>query len=181
MFRWSDASYLESQDMLRMSGIEREVFLYAKPRVAVVDFQVQAGLDSSYRDGEFKLQTAIENRSDRDVSRQVHIRLGRGGISLFAENKTLDIPAGGIAGLTSETLLKEVLAWSAESPHLYSLSIQLSDPAHPEYAQFIEEQIGFRSVEIQDALLLVNGKAISIRGVDRIHGKGHGPDEAKQH
>ncbi|TFH28204.1 MAG: DUF4981 domain-containing protein [Bacteroidia bacterium] len=167
MFRWSDASYLESQDMLRMSGIEREVFLYTKPQVAVVDFQVRAGLDSSYRDGKFRLQTAIENRSNRVVTRQLHIRLSDGEISLFAENKSVEVPAGGIAGISSETLLKEVDAWSAETPRLYRLSIQLTDPAHPENNQFIQQQVGFRSVEIHENQLLVNGKVVAIKGVNR--------------
>jgi beta-galactosidase len=167
MFRWSDASYLESQDMLRMSGIEREVILYARPQVAVVDFQVHAGLDSSYQDGEFRLQAAIENRLGRAVTRQLHIRLSDGEISMFAENMSIEVPAGGIAGISSETLLKEVDAWSAESPRLYRLSIQLTDPAYPENNQFIQKQVGFRSVEIQENQLLVNGKVITIKGVDR--------------
>ena len=119
MFRWSDASYLESQDMLRMSGIEREVYLYTRPKVAVVDFQVEAGLDSTYRDGIFRLRTAIENQGEQMASLEAHIRLSRGGISVFAENKDIEIPAGGITGLSSETLLKEVESWSAETPQLY--------------------------------------------------------------
>jgi beta-galactosidase len=167
IFRWSDASYLESQDMLRMSGIEREVYLYAKPQVAVADFQVHAGLDSTYQDGEFNLKVAIENTSDRPATRQVHIRLSHGEISLFAENKSLEIPAGGIGGISAETVLKEVDAWSAETPHLYRLSIQLTDPARPETHQYIQKYIGFRSVEIRDHLLLVNGRAVSIKGVNR--------------
>jgi len=167
MFRWSDASYLESQDMLRMSGIEREVYLYAKPRVAVVDFQVHAGLDSTYRDGEFSLKIAVENTLDLAATCQVHVRLSDGDISLFAENKILEIPAGGIGGISAETVLKEVDAWSAEIPRLYHLNIQVTDPAHPENNQFIKKEIGFRSVEIRKNLLLVNGQPISIKGVNR--------------
>ncbi len=167
MFRWSDASYLESQDMLRMSGIEREVYLYAKPQVSVVDFQVHAGLDERYRDGVFRLQAAIENKSGQAAVRQLHIRLSQGAYTLYADKKSIEVPAGGIAGISSETLLKEVKQWSAEAPHLYKLSIHLTDPAHPENNQFIQKYIGFRSVEIRDSQLLVNGKAIAIRGVDR--------------
>jgi len=167
MYRWSDASYLESQDMLRMSGIEREVFLYARPRVAVVDFQVEAGLDSSYRDGVFRLRTAIENQSKKPATLQVHIRLSRGGISVFAENKDIEIPAGGISGILSETILKDVESWSAEIPRLYQLSIQLTDPSRPENNQFIQKMVGFRSIEIRNARLLLNGRIIAIKGVNR--------------
>ena len=167
MYRWSDASYLESQDMLRMSGIEREVYLYARPRVAVVDFQVEAGLDSSYRDGLFRLQTAIENHTKQLANLQVHIRLSRGGASVFAENMDLEIPAGEMRGILSETVLKEVDSWSAEIPRLYQLSIQLTDQSHPENNQFIQKRVGFRSIEIRNARLLINGRPIVIKGVDR--------------
>ena len=140
MFRWSDASYLESQDMLRMSGIEREVYLYAKPQVSVVDFQVHAGLDERYRDGVFRLQAAIENKSGQAAVRQLHIRLSQGAYTLYADKKSIEVPAGGIAGISSETLLEEVKQWSAESPHLYKLSIQLTDPSHPGNNQYIQKQ-----------------------------------------
>ena len=167
MYRWSDASYLESQDMLRMSGIEREVYLYTKPQVSIVDFQVHAGLDGNYRDGQFKLQTAIENQSDTAAERQLYIRLIQEGTVLFEDNQILKIPSGAIAGISSETLLKEVQQWSAEMPNLYTLQLQLTDPTYPENSQFIQKQIGFRSVEIKENQLLVNGKVITIRGVDR--------------
>jgi beta-galactosidase len=167
MYRWSDASYLESQDMLRMSGIEREVFLYAKPQVSMVDLQVHAGLDSLYRDGEFRLKAAIENRSDQAAMRQVEIHLSKGESILFTEKHSLEVPAGGIGGITSEALLKQVNQWSAEAPHLYLLSIEISDPSHPESNQYIHKKIGFRTVEIRESQLLVNGKAIAIKGVDR--------------
>lgn len=167
MYRWSDASYLESQDMLRMSGIEREVYLYTKPQVSIVDFQVHAGLDGNYRDGQFKLQTAIENQSDTAAERQLYIRLIQEGTVLFEDNQILKIPSGAIAGISSKTLLKEVQQWSAEMPNLYTLQLQLTDPTYPENSQFIQKQIGFRSVEIKENQLLVNGKVITIRGVDR--------------
>ncbi|MCD4710697.1 MAG: DUF4981 domain-containing protein, partial [Bacteroidales bacterium] len=167
MYRWSDASYLESQDMLRMSGIEREVYLYAKPQVSVVDFQVHAGLDDICRDGVFRLQAAIENRSEQVEFRQLNIRLSDGENLLFADKKSIEVPSGGIAGITFESLLKDINQWSAETPHLYTLQLQLTDPADPKNNQFIQQQIGFRTVEIRENQLLVNGKAITIRGVDR--------------
>ncbi len=167
MYRWSDASYLESQDMLRMSGIEREVYLYAKPRVSIADFQVHAGLDESYEDGEFRLQTAIENQSETEAETQLYVRLTRGERVLFEDIQSQKIPPGAIVGISSECVLKEVDQWSAESPLLYTLSLQLTDPANPSNNQFIQKQIGFRSVEIKEGLLHMNGKVITIRGVDR--------------
>jgi beta-galactosidase len=167
MYRWSDASYLESQDMLRMSGIEREVFLYAKPQVSVADFQVNAGLDKSYLNGVFKLQVAMENRSDEVMNRQLCIKLSEGEDTLFSDSKRVEIPPGAISGITFESLLKDVNPWTAETPALYHLYISLLDSINPENNQFVQKQIGFRSVEIKNSQLLVNGKVITIKGVNR--------------
>jgi beta-galactosidase len=167
MYRWSDASYLESQDMLRMSGIERDVYLYSKPQAALADFQVHAELDETYRDGVFKVQAAIENRSDTAVQRQIKIRLSDGERILFEEEQLLDILPGAMAGVSSETVLKEVKQWSAETPQLYTLQLQLRDPGNSQNNQFVQKQVGFRSVEIKNSQLLVNGRVITIRGVNR--------------
>ena len=167
MYRWSDASYLESQDMLRMSGIEREVYLYAKPQLALADFHVFAGLDETYHDGVFKVQAAIENRSETAAQRQMEIRLSDGDLLLFEKEQSLDILPGALIGINSETLLKAVKQWSAETPQLYTLQLQLLDPLHPGNNQYVQKQIGFRSVEIKNSQLLVNGRVITIRGVDR--------------
>lgn len=167
MYRWSDASYLESQDMLRLSGIEREVYLYVKPQLSIADFQVDAGLDELYRNGLFKLQAAIENRSDEIRTCELQIRLSDEDKLLFEDLQTVEVLPGAIAGISSETILEDVKQWSAELPQLYRLSIRLSDPSEPQNSQFIEKMIGFRSVEIRDSQLMVNGRAIVIRGVDR--------------
>ncbi len=167
MYRWSDASYLESQDMLRMSGIEREVYLYTKPQVSIADFQVYAGLDEQYRDGLFSLQTAIENSSDETRIRKLQIQISREGSILIADENSIEIPAGGIAGSKFSFTLPDVLAWTAETPELYDLNISLVDPDNSLNNQFIQKQIGFRNVEIKNSQLLVNGKVITIKGVDR--------------
>lgn len=167
MYRWSDASYLESQDMLRMSGIEREVYLYTTPAVSISDFQVHAGLDESFTEGVFNLHAAIGNTSERAATRQVDITLTDGENTLFSESQRVEIPPGAIAGIHSSTLLKEVKQWSAEIPYLYTLSIQLIDPSQPGNNQFIQKRVGFRSIEIRSSQLLVNGKVITIRGVNR--------------
>ena len=167
MYRWSDASYLESQDMLRMSGIEREVYLYAKPRLAVADFQVYAGLENSYRDGRFRLETTLENKGNTSRTCSLHILLSRNDSALFEELHSLEIPAGSVAAVRTGTLLSNVNPWSAETPDLYSLDIHLSDPEDPGNGEYISKLVGFRSVELQGNQLLVNGKVLSVRGVNR--------------
>ena len=167
LYRWSDASYLESQDMLRMSGIEREVYLYTRPGVAVADFQLDAGLENAYRDGRLRLQTAIENRTDTSRACSLMIFLSRKDTVLYEELQHVEIPAGSVAAVRTDALLREVYSWSAEAPELYTLHMHLSDQKDPGNDQHISKPVGFRSVELLGNQLLVNGKVLTIRGVNR--------------
>lgn len=156
MFRWSDASYLESQDMLRMSGIERDVYLYSRPKVYISDYHAQTTLDDSYTNGIFNGTISITNDTDRDVSKELTIILQNN----FRGTQKLKIPANSTIDFKVNKTIKNVKSWSAEIPNLYALSISLDD-------QFIKKQIGFKRVEIKNAQVLINGKPIYIRGVDR--------------
>ncbi|MBL4641998.1 MAG: DUF4981 domain-containing protein [Flavobacteriaceae bacterium] len=156
MFRWSDASYLESQDMLRMSGIERDVYLYSRPKVYISDYHAQTTLDDSYTNGIFNGTISITNDTDRDVSKELTILLQDN----FRGTQKLKIPANSTIDFKVNKTIKNVKSWSAEIPNLYALSISLDD-------QFIKKQIGFKRVEIKNAQVLINGKPIYIRGVDR--------------
>ena len=167
MYRWSDASYLESQDMLRMSGIEREVYLYAKPGVSIADFHVTAGLDSLNRNGLFRIASIIENRTGTGVQRQLRIELLDGETTVFKEDLMIAIRPGDSAEVITESMLPRVKQWSAEIPCCYTLSIQLIDPSDKRNNEFIRKHIGFRNVQIHNNQLLVNGKAIYIKGVNR--------------
>ena len=157
MFRWSDASYLESQDMLRMSGIERDVYLYSRPKVFVSDYHTKTTLDDSYQNGIFNGTFSISNESESDVSKEMTVSLK----GEFNETKTITIPAKSKVDIKINNSIKNVKSWSAEIPNLYSLAISLDDN------QFIQRNIGFKRVEIKNAQVLINGKAIYIRGVDR--------------
>lgn len=167
MFRWSDASYLESQDMLRMSGIEREVYLYHRPRVHVNDFQVSAGLDSTYLNGTFLLTASLQNHTGDTAQRRFRVGISHGETKLFADEGTIEIPPGGSVDLAVASNLPHVKPWSAEIPNCYELCLQLIDDDRPANNEYIRKAIGFRSVEICSSQLLVNGKAIYIKGVNR--------------
>ncbi len=156
MFRWSDASYLESQDMLRMSGIERDVYLYSRPKVHISDYHAKTTLDDSYTNGIFNGTISITNDTDKDVSKELTIILQNN----FRGTQNLKIPANSTFEFKVDKTIKNVKSWSAETPILYTLSISLDD-------QFIKKQIGFKRVEIKNSQVLINGKAIYIRGVDR--------------
>ncbi len=167
MYRWSDASYLESQDMLRMSGIERDVYLYAQPKVSVSDIQVIADLDGAYQNGLFSTTTTVGNTTKETALRRLKIQLLDQGEVLFTELKNLEIPANDSLLVTIENLIPNVKQWSAELPNCYQLAIQLIDPDKAANNEFISKTIGFRNVRIENNQLLVNGKAIYIKGVDR--------------
>ncbi len=87
MFRWSDASYLESQDMLRMSGIERDVYLYSQPKAFIADYHAYTNLDDTYSNGIFKGTISLKNNTNDVVSRIVALELLDGNKSIFATGK----------------------------------------------------------------------------------------------
>ena len=167
MFRWSDASYLESQDMLRMSGIIRDVYLYTKPKIFISDYHTNTNLDDKYVNGISHNTVSITNNSTSSAKRQVLLEILDGENSIFTDSKTIDIPANNVIEISSETLIKNVKQWSAEKPDLYILNISLTDEVNPNNNQFIKKNIGFKRVEIKNSQVLFNGKAIYIRGVNR--------------
>lgn len=161
LFRWSDASYLESQDMLRMSGIERDVYLYSRPKVHISDYYVYTNLSDSYTDGVFKGTVSITNHSDQQISSKISITLKDKEKVLFTSQKDITIPANQTYGHVLKKIIEKIKSWSAEIPNLYTLHISLDDN------QYIKKQLGFKRVEIKNSQVLINGKPIYIRGVDR--------------
>ncbi|WP_299397147.1 glycoside hydrolase family 2 TIM barrel-domain containing protein [uncultured Gelidibacter sp.] len=167
MFRWSDASYLESQDFLRMSGIERDVYLYTQPKVAVSDYYAYTNLQDNYTNGVLKNTVSIVNPSKYAVQRKVSVAVLEGETSKFTDSKILEIPANESVEFISEGIFEVVKKWSAEQPNLYTLKISLEDESNAKNNQYITRKIGFKSVEIKNSQVLINGKAIYIRGVNR--------------
>ncbi len=167
MFRWSDASYLESQDMLRMSGIERDVYLYTQPKVFVSDYHAYANLDDSYTKGVFKGTVTVKNNSDVSVKRQMLLELLDNETSVFSDSITLSIPANSKAEFNSNNIIENVMQWSAEAPNLYTVKIALKDKNQNKNNQHIQRPLGFKRIEIINSQVLVNGKAVYFKGVDR--------------
>jgi beta-galactosidase len=161
MFRWSDASYLESQDMLRMSGIEREVYLYSRPKVHLSDFYSNTNLDDSYKNGIFKGTFYISNPTSKNLSKTISIEILDTKNSLFTTSETIEIQANSTKEFNANTIIDHVKSWSAEIPNLYTLKISFDNN------QFITKHIGFKRVEIKNSQVLINGKAIYFKGVNR--------------
>jgi beta-galactosidase len=161
VFRWSDGSYLEDQDFWRVSGIEREVFLMAAPKTRVRDFFVHAGLDESYTQGKLAVDLAVTPGAATTAR----------AVLLDGDKQVLEVaqkvPAGTAErSITLKGTLPDVRPWTAETPNLYMLLVELYD-AKGKILQSTYSRIGFRSVAIRNGLVTVNGKPITIRGVNR--------------
>ena len=184
VIRWSDGSYLEGQDFWRISGIDREVSLLARPSTFLRDFSAQADLVTGYRDGILDLSVTLENRGLGDAGEH-EVRyelLDPDGDSVWGEPRTLrlDVPAGGEASMGSTATIPEVRAWSAEVPDLYRLALTVLD-AGGAAVEGTAVGIGFRRIETADGQLLLNGRPIVLRGVNRHEHdpeRGHVVDEA---
>lgn len=157
LFRWSDASYIESQDMLRMSGIERDVYLYSRPKVYISDYHAKTTLDNTYQKGILKGTVFITNDTSKDVTQKLNVSVE----NEFSVSKNISIPANTTIEFGVDKRIENVKPWSAEIPNLYALTISLDEN------QFIKKNIGFKRVEIKNAQVIINGKAVYFKGVDR--------------
>jgi len=168
VFRWSDGSYLEDQDFWRMSGIFRDVYLWTAPLVRVRDVQVDTVLDAAYADAALRVAVELASLEQTERAATVEIALAdERGRPVFAPvTMTTNVAAGVATKLTFGVPVKNPAKWSAEKPNLYRLFVTLKNGAG-EIEQVFPLNVGFRSVEIRDGNLLVNGKRIFVKGVNR--------------
>ncbi|PID69904.1 MAG: beta-galactosidase [Flavobacteriales bacterium] len=167
LFRWSDASYLESQDMLRMSGIERDVYLYSRPKVHIADYYIYTNLTNNYMDGLLKDSVFIVNNSDKKQERTVRVLLKDNETTVHRFERQVLINPKDTVLFSGATRLKNVKSWLAEMPNLYQIEIALLDDKESGNNQFIKRPVGFKCVEIKNSQVLINGKPIYIKGVNR--------------
>ena len=167
-FRWCDGSYLEDQDMWRLSGIFRDVYLWSPPNVSVRDLEVKTDLDAQYRDATLGLLVTLENAGAAPATVTLEGALfNAAGKSVAAPRLELQVDPGArdVQARIAATIANP-LKWSAETPNLYKLLLTLED-AHGAVLEVIPANVGFRKVEIRDGDLLVNGRRILIKGVNR--------------
>lgn len=167
--RWSDASYLESQDMLRISGIERDVYLYATPKQHIADVHAKPTLSNSFEQGQLTVEIDLKNYLASSIKQTVALQLldPRNDLNeLVTAEKDIELSANEQTALTLSGNIKSPALWSAETPNLYTLLINLKDE-NGTITESMRTDIGFRHIEVKNSQLMVNGKAITIRGVDR--------------
>jgi len=161
VYRWSDGSYLECQDFWRLSGITRDVYVYATPKTHIADFWAKAGLANNYLDGKLDLTVDLKSNSVQNVS--VSVKLFEGTNEIYSESKTTELKDDKSISFTKE--FPKIKSWSAETPNLYTLKIILKDEKG-NILQAVNKKIGFRTSEVKNGQLLVNGQAIYLKGVD---------------
>jgi beta-galactosidase len=174
VYRWCDGSYLEDQDFWRMSGIQRTVFLHARPGTFINDFFAVGDLENKYRDGLLNLDVLLTERQGKENAFSIEAKLFDNGQVLYSETKDVKL-SDNKADIKFVKRLPEIKKWSAETPDLYSLVINLKDKDGV-ILESVGSKIGFRKVEIKNSQLLVNGVAIRIKGVNM-----HEHDEINGH
>jgi beta-galactosidase len=162
VMKWSDGSYLECQDFWRMSGITRDTYLYARNTTYLEDFEIVPDLDADYINGSLKISTEITGVTKKDAY-TLETQLLDGQVVIASNTFKINEETK----KTSFTFhVKNPKQWSAEIPYLYQLRFILKDNKN-RVVEVIPQRVGFRKIEIKNGQLLINGKAIYIKGVNR--------------
>ena len=176
IFRWSTGSFLECQDFWRLSGIERDVFIYSQPKAAVKDFRIVSTLDDQYKDGIFKL--AVDVKNNNGTSRNVTVGyelLDAKGQTVAESTETVAVAANTFKTAKFSKTLPNVATWTSEHPSLYKVLITIAE--NGKTTEVIPYNVGFRKIEIKEVealnpsgkphvLFLVNGQPIKLKGVN---------------
>lgn len=183
VYRYCDGSYLECQDMWRLSGIFRDVSMYATPKVLVRDFFVhtdfapKANGTSDYTDSTLRVEVDVDNRSDADAAYTMEAELldleGK-QVAALSQAKG-NVAKGQNAHMELSAKVKNPALWSAEKPNLYRLMLYLKNDKG-EVTETVSRKIGFREVKLQEGRFLVNGMPVKLKGVNRHesqHANGH--------
>lgn len=166
VYRWSDGTYMEDQDMWFLSGIDRDLYLYSTENVRINDFYVRAGLDESYKNGNFELDIKFRNydKKTKDIKVEA-ILYDNNNKKVLSHTDNISIKENEIKEyeFTKNVISPEL--WSNESPYLYSLVINLYEKTG-RHIETVSSKVGFRSVELKNGQLLINGRYIYVRGVN---------------
>lgn len=179
VYRWADASYMEDQDFWRLSGIDREVFLYARNKFTVVDFRVDGNLDDTYSDGILNLAVDVANNNTKALKGDVNVQLFDGENEIYNASAPVNVKNGDQTKVEFSETFPGIKKWSAEIPNLYTLLISWQGAGESQEATSVK--VGFRKIEIKKAQFLVNGAAVYLKGAnlhDHDPVKGHVIDEA---
>ncbi|MBN2156761.1 MAG: DUF4981 domain-containing protein [Candidatus Lokiarchaeota archaeon] len=180
VYRWSDGSYLEDQDMFRFSGIYREVYLYAKPRIHFNDAYLHCVFDEKYENAELYARLKVFNSTSKETMVTIAVRLYEfhQDVLVHEWKKVVSIPENFSLVELSE-IIESPKKWSADTPNLYRVLISLYTDG-TDHTETICIPFGFREVKIKKdtgkPVFLINGKPIKMKGVNRHE---HCPDHGR--
>ena len=168
VFRWSDASYLEGQDMFHMSGMHRDVYLYATPKTFVCDHYITSNLNATYDGGSMNVALEIDNRSGEAASKVLEVELvAPDGNVVAAKSEAVELAAG-VKSMKKNVAfegLSSLLPWTSETPNLYTVIVRQKSAAGNEEMVF-STKYGFRTIEIKNGVVLINGQRVYFKGVN---------------
>lgn len=170
VYRWSDGSYLEDQDFWRLSGIERDVFIYSTPKVRIDDFFARPSLVDNYQNGQLDLDVTLKNYNNKKIKDFLFE-------AQIVDENGMDVLPGPLSQEFSAKAEEKITLsfshhffkpshWTAETPNLYTLLLTIKD-SDGRILEIVSHKIGFRNIEIENQQLLVNGEAILLKGVNR--------------
>ena len=168
--RWSDASYLEGQDMWHMSGIHRDVFLFAAPKTFVRDHYITSNLSAAdnFTAGSMNVAVEMDNRDAVAAEKKVEVALIAPDGALVAKKDVVFEFAAGETAKSADVLFENLAGlklWSAEAPNLYTVEVVQKDAAGNEEHVF-STKYGFRHIEIKNGLVYVNGEKVLFKGAN---------------
>ena len=183
VYRWSDGSYLEDQDTWRLSGIYRDVYLFATPKIHIRDFFAHCEFDDLYNNALLKVKIKIKNYSDHPASAHwLRITLLDANDKAVGNENLMEsdvsVTSNEEQTLFLETLIKNPYKWSAETPYLYTLILTLGGniTGSEEIIEVVSCKYGFRQTEIKNSQIYINGVSIILKGVNR---HDHDPDHGQ--
>ena len=161
VFRYSDGSYLEGQDYWKYSGIERSVYLYARPQSRVKDFRMTAELINNYKDGELKLDVFLHQPKAGET---VEVKVMDRDKVIYDRKKSITSATDTL--FTQQQVFTNARAWNAETPNTYTLVVSTFD-AQGKPQESFTHLFGFRTVEMMNGMQMINGQAVLFKGVNR--------------
>lgn len=167
VFRWSDGSYLECQDMFRMSGIFRDVYIYNVPLAAVRDHNISARYFESYQNAELNVGILFDNRDAQADNKHVTVSLySPKGEKIGSKTLICSVLPGGITEANFSMNIAKIKPWTAETPNLYTIHVVQADGEGNEEMAF-STKYGFRDIKLSGSQVYINGRKVLFKGVNR--------------
>ncbi|KQW17189.1 glycoside hydrolase family 2 TIM barrel-domain containing protein [Streptomyces sp. Root369] len=170
VYRYSDGDWLEDQDMIRLSGIFRSVYLYSTPAVHLRDFKLDTPLGDDYTSAELSVTASVRDYAGGNQGRYtVETQLyDSGGHAVWSRplQQAVALDAGDETTVQAAKAVPAPKLWSAEHPNLYTAVLRLRDPAG-KVIETVSHRVGLREFALKDGLMRINGKPVSFRGTNR--------------